>query len=209
MLNKIEGSSLSKLAELSEIQKYLNQCWLFLPEEVSVLPKETIDNWAEQISCQINQLSHGHMFAYSVEQAQADLSQGMSMALTSPDQKQVLSYIKKVAWPNSHGTACWEVGSLFTDLLVQNHGVGKHMVKQFYEVGGLKTLPEPIIAVVTIDNLASLNVFRACQWTEIQPTPEASAGFSVFNINGANIFEDWGLPSSIFTLPKLSVKQLS
>ena len=124
MINQIENSHFTNKPELKAKLQYLKDCWLFLPEQIKNLPKELINNWAQQISSQIDQLSHGHMFACPVEEVQADLIQGMAMALTSPDQKQVLSFIKKMAWPNSHGTACWEVGSLFTVPSVQNLGVG-------------------------------------------------------------------------------------
>lgn len=207
MINQIENSHFTNKPELKAKLQYLKDCWLFLPEQIKNLPKELINNWAQQISSQIDQLSHGHMFACPVEEVQADLIQGMAMALTSPDQKQVLSFIKKMAWPNSHGTACWEVGSLFTVPSIQNLGVGRYMVNAFCKHSALMSVSEPVISVVTTDNTPSLAVFRACQWAEIQPATEECVNFSAYDVNGANIFDNWGLPSSVFVLPKLSVKK--
>jgi GNAT superfamily N-acetyltransferase len=206
MVNRIENSQFINKPELKAKLQYLEDCWLFLPEQIMDLPKKQISNWAQQISSQIDRLGHGHMFACPAEEVQADLIQGMAMALTDPDKKQVLSFIKKMAWPNCNGIACWEIGSLFTDPLVQNLGVGRFMINSFCKHSRLMFALEPVISVVTADNTPSLAVFRACKWTEIQPTTEECSNFFAYDINNANIFKDWGLPSSIFVLPKLLVK---
>lgn len=204
MPNNLEMSVTKK----ESFTNFLNECWIFPPSEITKLDPKFLNLWSKQIAAKIEDLSHGHMLPYSVEQAQSDLLSGLAMVLTTPNQQEILSYIKKSAWPNHIGTACWEVGSIFTDPLVQNMGVGKHMLKTFSELQNFAASREPVIAVVTDTNLPSLHIFRSQKWLELHPEAQETGKFLHYDINGANIYEDWGYSSSIFFHPQLLIKNL-
>jgi len=181
--------------------KNINQSWLFIPEELKEINSSLGDEWSNQVANQIALLSEGHMLDYSAKSALADILAGQSMILTDYKQEKVVSYVKASIWSNFKGIAGWEIGSLFVQPQIQGIGLGKFMVKTLVKQPFLIKVKEPIFAVVTEDNIASIKLFQGLDWQEDIPEAEATANYNYYSVNGVNIFEDWGIPSSVFYKP--------
>ena len=181
--------------------KTINQSWLFIPEELKEINSSLGEVWSIQIAKQISLLSEGHMLDYSAESALTDILTGQSMILTDFNQEQVISFVKASSWLNCQGIAGWEIGSLFVRPQIQGVGLGKYMVRTLVQQPFLTQVVEPIFAVVTSDNIASIKLFKGLGWQEDIPQADATTNYNHYIVNGVNIFEDWGLPSSVFYKP--------
>lgn len=199
-MNK-ENLTSHKLSEISfnfkdgkEIIHYINQCWLILPKDLSKMPDDKLDNFAEQASGKIKKLGDSHMIEPTPQEIIKYMKGGLSIALTDPHQDKMLGFAKIYPWLNNGKPAVLELGSLFVDPLIQGHHVGQLLVEELNN-NISDVFPDiPLISVVASDNTASLKLFRRMpEWKE-----ECLTDFNHFIINDVNILEGWGKPSVIF-----------
>lgn len=199
-MNK-ENLTSHKLSEIpfnftdgKEIIHYINQCWLILPKDIAKIPDDKLDNFAEQVSGKIKKLGDGHMIELTPQEIVEYIKDGLSIMLTNPNIDEILGFVKIYPWLDNDKPAALELGSLFVDPSIQGHHVGQLLVEELTDNISSVFPNIPLISVVTSDNTASLKLFRRMtSWEEKYPSD-----YNYFLINGVNILEGWGKPSSIF-----------
>lgn len=194
---------------------FINQCWIMMPDGLSLLQPYDIDDYAGQIERSIIKFSGGHMLSFKKQEALEHMKQGKAVVLTNPDQSEVLGFCKVFGWNDQIGNvAGWEFGGLFVHPDIRKHHVAQYLTEQLVSHKHFnekeKKNPPPIFAVVTVDNDASLKLFRRMGWKETHPTAEETVNFSRHIINGVNIYSNddgssWGKDSSIFYYEGLTI----
>lgn len=186
-----------------EFMDYIQTCWLFLPDVLELMPDEFLLNYSQQVVDCIQKYSENHMLSFTTEEAYEHMFNRKALVLVDPEKREVLGFAKLYAWNDKQGhTVGWEFGSLFINPALRNHHLAQLLTEQLvnYRQKEMKKDEKqiPIFAVVTVDNLTSLKLFKRMNWKELHPSAEETFNFNFFNINGVNIYEDWGKDSIIF-----------
>lgn len=182
---------------------YINRCWLIMPDFFKLFLPDDLIHFASGVERSIAEFSHGHMLDFKAEEALDHMKLERAALLTDPQQNEVLGFCKVHGWQNAEGRiAGWEFGSLFVHPSIRSHHVAQYLTEQLVSHthfnGRDQNPPPPIFAVVTVDNEASLKLFRRMGWRESHPTFEETMGFTEYKMNGVNIYEDWGKDSIVF-----------
>lgn len=180
-----------------EVLDFIKQCWLIPPEVVEDLPESMVQHYAKQIADSIHTLGDAHMIQFQPEEVTEFMRRGLSFVLTEPKMQEVLGFAKFYPWQSSNeNIVAFEIGSLFVKPAIQGHHIGQLLVEQLSRFIMIGNSHVPIVSVVTFDNDPSIKLYRRMGWSEVESTDHNN-----YVINGVNILEGWGHPSSIFYHP--------
>jgi len=195
---------LSELKDGEEFKEFISQCCLILPGDFPNLLKnyqEIFERFAKQLSAVIS--ADPHMLPISDEEIKTAFSEGRAVLLTGPKFSKPVGFAKLAPWKDENGVvACREVGSVWVTDYLRGHGLGRFIINTLTNdliSNGRISDAVPLIAVVTHDNKPSNNLFsKIPDWQRVDLTTEQTSDFNHFVINGVNIFEGWGKPSSVY-----------